>query len=41
MLEALFAAQLHRVFGAIALNALDIYALSTPWLHQETTTITL
>src|SRR5215468_6395539 len=41
MLEALFAAQLHRVFGAIALNALDVYALSTPWLPQETTTITL
>src|SRR5499427_7573980 len=41
MLEALFAAQLNRVFGAIALNALDIYALSTPWLHQDTTTITL
>jgi transposase len=41
ILEALFAAQLNRVFGAIALNALDIYALSTPWLHQDTTTITL
>jgi transposase len=39
--EVLFAAQLHRVFGAIALNALDIYALSTPWLQQDTTTITL
>jgi transposase len=41
ILEALFAAQLNRVFGASALNALDIYALSTPWLHQDTTTITL
>src|SRR5215470_6939945 len=41
LLEALFAAQLHRVFGAIALNALDVYALSTPWLHQDTTTIPL
>src|SRR5262250_952936 len=41
MLEALFAAQLNRVFGAIALNALEVYALSTPWLHQDTTTITL
>jgi transposase len=41
ILEALFAAQLNRVFGAIVLNALDIYALSTPWLHQDTTTITL
>ena len=41
ILEALFAAQLNRVFGAIALNALAVYALSTPWLHQDTTTITL
>src|SRR5499426_4835937 len=41
ILDALFAAQLHRVFGAIALNALEVYALSTPWLHQDTTTITL
>src|SRR5215467_3150348 len=41
ILEALFAAHLNRVFGAIALNALDIYAISTPWLHQDTTTITL
>ena len=32
---------LNRVFGAIALNALEVYALSTPWLHQDTTTITL
>jgi transposase len=41
ILEALFAAQLNRVFGAIALNALEVYALSTPWLHQDTTTISL
>ena len=41
ILEALFAAQLNRVFGAIALNALEVYALLTPWLHQDTTTITL
>ena len=41
MLEALFAAPLHRVFGAIALNALNVSALSPPWLHQDTTTITL
>ena len=32
---------LNRVFGAIALNALEVYALATPWLHQDTTTITL
>jgi len=41
ILEALFAAHLNRVFGAIALNALEVYALSTPWLHQETTPLTL
>jgi hypothetical protein len=41
ILEALFAAQLNRVFGAIALNALDVYAIATPWLHQDTTTLTL
>jgi hypothetical protein len=29
------------VFGAIALNALEVYALSAPWLHQDPTTITL
>jgi hypothetical protein len=39
--EALFAAPLNRVFGAIALNALEVYALATPWLHQDTTTVTL
>src|SRR5499426_1749095 len=41
ILDGLFAANLNRVFGAIALNALEVYALSTPWLHQDTTTITL
>ena len=41
ILEALFAANLNRVFGAIALKALEVYALSTPWRHQETTTLTL
>jgi len=41
ILDALCAVHLHRVFGAIALNALEVYALSTSWLHQETTTITL
>src|SRR5688572_7209325 len=41
ILDALFAAHLSRVFGAIALNALEVYALSTPWLHQDTTTIRL
>ena len=41
ILDALFAANLNRVFGAIALNALEVYAIATPWLHQDTTTITL
>src|SRR5215831_1088694 len=41
ILEALCGANLNRVFGAIALNALDVYAIATPWLHQDTTTITL
>jgi transposase len=40
-LDALFAANLHRVFGAGALKALEVYAMPTPWLHQDTTTITL
>jgi transposase len=41
ILDALFAANLNRVFGAIALRALEVYAIPTPGLHQETTTITL
>ena len=41
MLEARCAAHLHRVFGAIALHALEGYALAAPWLHPDTTTITL
>jgi transposase len=41
ILDALFAANLNRVFGAVALNALEVYAIATPWLHQDTTTITL
>src|SRR5262249_40895095 len=41
ILEALLAANLNRAFGAIALNALEVYALPTPWLHQDTTTLTL
>src|SRR5215510_14101731 len=41
ILDALFAAQLNRVFGAIALHALAVYALAPPWLHHDTTTLTL
>jgi transposase len=41
ILDALFAAHLNRVFSAIALKALEVYAISTPWLHQDTTTLSL
>jgi transposase len=41
ILDALFSANLNQVFGAVALNALEVYAIPTPWLHQDTTTITL
>ena len=41
ILDALFAAHLNTVFGAVALKALEVYAIPTPWLHQDTTTITL
>src|SRR3989440_6460134 len=41
ILDALFAANLNKVFGAVALKALEVYAVPTPWLHQDTTTITL
>ena len=33
-LDALCAAHLNRVCGAIARNALEVYALSTPWLPR-------
>src|SRR5262245_20866529 len=41
ILEALFAANLNRVFSTLALQALKVYAIPTPWLHQDTTTIAL
>ena len=41
ILDALFAANLNKVFRAIALKALEVYAIPTPWLHQDTTTIAL
>ena len=41
ILEALFAANLNKVFSAVALKALEVYAIPTPWLHQDTTTIAL
>jgi hypothetical protein len=41
ILDALFAANRNRVFAAIALKALEVYAIPTPWLPQDTTTIAL
>jgi Domain of unknown function (DUF4277) len=41
LLDGLLAAHRHRVLGAIALKALEVYALSTPWLHPDTTALTL
>jgi transposase len=41
ILDALFAANLNQVFSAVALKALAVYAVPTPWLHQDTTTIML
>jgi transposase len=41
ILDALCAANLNRVFSAVALHALDVYAIATPWLHQDTTTMAL
>src|SRR5262245_51836443 len=41
ILDALFAANLNQVFSAMALKALEGYAIPTPWLHQDTTTIAL
>jgi transposase len=38
-LDALYDANLYTVFSAIALRALDLYRISTSWLHQDTTTI--
>src|SRR5215467_10360088 len=41
ILEALFAANLNTVYSTVALTALEVYAIATPWLHQDTTTIAL
>lgn len=40
-LDTLFAAHLNQVFGAMALKTLETSAISTPWMHQDTTTISL
>jgi hypothetical protein len=39
--DALWAANLNKVYSAIALQALEVDAISTLWLHQDTTTIAL
>jgi transposase len=41
ILDALFAANLNQVLSAIALKALEVSAIPTPWLHQDTTTLAL
>jgi len=41
ILDALFAAHRNQVFNAVALKALEVYAIPTPWLPQDTTTIAL
>jgi transposase len=41
ILDALFAANLNTVLSALALKALEVYAIPTPWRHQDTTTIAL
>lgn len=41
ILEALFAANLHQVLSALALQALAGDASPTPWLHQDPTTMAL
>ena len=41
ILDALFTANLNRVFSVLALKALQVYAIPTPWIHQDTTTISL
>src|SRR5215467_282625 len=41
ILDALCAAHLNRVLSVVALKALEVYAIPTPWLHQDTTTIAL
>ena len=39
ILDALFAANLNKGFSALALKALEVYAIPPPWLPQDTTTI--
>jgi hypothetical protein len=41
ILDALFAANLNTVLSTLALKALEVYAIPTLWLHQDTTTMAL
>jgi hypothetical protein len=41
ILDTLCAANLHKVVRVLALQALAIDAMPTPWMHQDTTTLTL
>src|SRR5215510_13940289 len=41
ILDALFAANLNQVLSALALKTLEVYAIPTPWLPQDTTTMAL
>jgi hypothetical protein len=41
ILDALFAANRNQVLSAGALKALEVFAIPTPWLPQDTTTIML
>jgi len=41
ILEALLAAHLNTVLSTVALNALKVDAIPTPWLPQDTTTMAL
>jgi transposase len=41
IVDALFAANLNGVLSAVALKALEVYAIATPWVHQDTTTMAL
>ena len=41
ILDARCAAHLNQVLSVVALKAFAVYAIPTPWLHQDTTTLRL
>jgi hypothetical protein len=41
VLDSLFASGLNRLFRALVLKALEVYAIRIPCVHQDTTTIAL